>query len=58
MVIAGAELQASGEDALALVQARIAEGEKLSAAVTEVAAMTGANRKELYQAALGARAGK
>jgi len=58
VVIAGAELQASGEDALALVQARIAEGEKLSAAVTEVAAMTGANRKELYQAALGARAGK
>ncbi|HSN44323.1 MAG TPA: 16S rRNA (cytidine(1402)-2'-O)-methyltransferase [Propionibacteriaceae bacterium] len=55
VVIAGAELDASGEDALSLVQARIAEGEKLSAAVTEVAAMTGANRKELYQAALDSR---
>ncbi|HMR49537.1 MAG TPA: 16S rRNA (cytidine(1402)-2'-O)-methyltransferase [Arachnia sp.] len=53
VVIAGAEAAvASPEDALELVRRRMAEGERLSAAVSEVAAMTGANRKQLYQAAL------
>lgn len=53
VVIAGAEVPASSpEDALELVRRRMADGERLSAAVSEVAAMTGANRKQLYQAAL------
>ena len=53
VVIAGAEAPASSpEDALELVRRRMADGERLSAAVSEVAAMTGANRKQLYQAAL------
>jgi len=53
LVIAGAgPAVASAEDALELVRRRMAEGEKLSAAVSEVAAMTGANRKQLYQSAL------
>jgi len=55
VVVQGAPEQADGQDALALVQQRIAEGEKLSAAVAEVAQLTGANRKQLYQAALDAR---
>ncbi len=42
-------------DALALVRARMAEGEKLSAAVAEVASITGANRKQLYADALADR---
>jgi len=42
-------------DALALVRARMAEGEKLSVAVAEVAAITGANRKQLYAEALADR---
>ena len=53
LVIAGAgPAVASAEDALELVRRRMAEGEKLSAAVSEVAAMTGTNRKQLYQSAL------
>lgn len=58
VVIAGAEPHtASPEDALDLVRRRMADGEKLSSAVSEVAAMTGANRKQLYQAALKVKDG-
>lgn len=45
----------SPDDALALVQARISDGMKLSAAVTEVAGITGTRRKDLYAAALAAK---
>lgn len=56
MVVGGAEVTPPGvDDALGLVAARIAEGEKLSTAVRTVADVTGANRKELYEAALAAR---
>lgn len=55
VVVQGAEQAVDAEDALALVQRRIGEGEKLSAAVAEVAKLTGANKKQLYQAALDAR---
>lgn len=55
VVVEGAPLRDQSEDALALVQRRIADGEKLSAAVAEVAKLTGANKKQLYQAALDAR---
>lgn len=53
VVIAGAErAQVSPEDALDLVRRRMADGERLSSAVSEVATMTGANRKQLYKTAL------
>ena len=56
LVVSGATLEAaSPEEALALVQARIADGMKLSAAVTEVAGITGTRRKDLYAAALAAK---
>ncbi|MDO5737296.1 MAG: 16S rRNA (cytidine(1402)-2'-O)-methyltransferase [Propionibacteriaceae bacterium] len=56
LVVGGAEVQTAGvDDALELVSARIADGEKLSTAVRSVADVTGANRKELYEAALAAR---
>ena len=56
VVVGGAEEQQAGaDDVLELVAARIAEGEKLSSAVRSVADVTGANRKELYEAALAAR---
>ncbi|MCC2593628.1 16S rRNA (cytidine(1402)-2'-O)-methyltransferase [Tessaracoccus sp. OS52] len=56
VVVAGAAArEASLEDALELVSARVADGDKLSAAVRIVAEVTGANRKELYEAALAAR---
>ncbi|TRY18662.1 16S rRNA (cytidine(1402)-2'-O)-methyltransferase [Tessaracoccus rhinocerotis] len=56
VVVAGApEVVTSADDALGLVAARVAEGEKLSAAVRSVAEATGTNRKELYEAALAAR---
>ncbi|AQP45251.1 16S rRNA (cytidine(1402)-2'-O)-methyltransferase [Tessaracoccus flavus] len=42
----------SPDEALALVRDAIAGGAKLSAAVADVAAVTGANRKQLYAAAL------
>ena len=58
VVIAGADPAQDEVDALALVQARIGQGEKLSAAVAEVAASTGANRKQLYAQALAARDGR
>ncbi len=53
VVIAGAEpLATTAEDALALVRQAMAGGAKLSAAVADVAKVTGTNRKELYAAAL------
>ncbi|MEO7587967.1 MAG: 16S rRNA (cytidine(1402)-2'-O)-methyltransferase [Arachnia sp.] len=59
LVVGGAEEQVAGvDDALELVAARIADGEKLSTAVRSVADVTGANRKELYEAALAARKDK
>lgn len=56
LVVAGRDADApDADDALALVAQRVASGEKLSSAVREVAEITGANRKELYAAALAAR---
>lgn len=56
VVVAGAgEQSVDTEDALALVAQRVAEGDKLSAAVRAVAEATGTNRNELYEAALAAR---
>lgn len=56
VVIDGAQLPVtSTEDALVLVQRRIADGEKLSSAVSEVATATGIPRKPLYEAALAAK---
>ncbi|GAA4889278.1 16S rRNA (cytidine(1402)-2'-O)-methyltransferase [Tessaracoccus lubricantis] len=53
VVIAGAEApETSADDALALVRQAMAGGAKLSAAVAEVAKVTGTNRKALYAAAL------
>lgn len=40
------------EEALALVRARTAAGERMSAAVSEVAGLTGTNRRTLYAAAV------
>lgn len=48
----------SADDALMLVQSRMADGMKLSAAVAEVAELTGARRKELYAAAVAAKEGR
>ncbi len=56
VVVQGAEaIETSPADALDLVQARISSGEKLSAAVAEVAQLTGVNKKELYAAAVAAK---
>lgn len=56
MVIAGApDDGAEDVDPVELVRVRIGQGEKLSAAVAEVAAATGTNRKQLYAAALADR---
>ena len=56
VVVAGVPASApDAADALALVLARVEAGMKLSQAVAEVAADTGANRKQLYQAALDQR---
>ncbi len=53
VVVAGAETPSTAEaDALELVRQAVAGGAKLSAAVGDVAKLTGANRKELYAAAL------
>ena len=53
VVVAGAPpVATSVDDALELVRQAIAGGAKLSAAVADVAKVTGANRKELYSAAL------
>lgn len=56
VVVAGAQAQATSmEEGLALVRARMDDGEKLSSAVGEVARATGLSRKQLYEAALAAR---
>lgn len=56
VVIAGApDDGAEDVDPVELVRVRIGQGEKLSAAVAEVAAATGTNRKQLYAAALADR---
>lgn len=55
VVVAGADPADDDLDPLALVRQAMADGTKLSAAVAEVAASTGANRKELYAAALADR---
>ncbi|MCG6566977.1 16S rRNA (cytidine(1402)-2'-O)-methyltransferase [Tessaracoccus sp. ZS01] len=53
VVIGGAEPQeTSADDALALVRQAMAGGAKLSAAVADVAKITGTSRKALYAAAL------
>lgn len=53
VVVEGAQpVAASVGEALGLVRQRVADGAKLSAAVGEIARLTGANRKELYAAAL------
>lgn len=53
VVVAGAEPSTtSTDDALDLVRRAMAGGTKLSAAVAEVAALTGANKKALYAAAI------
>lgn len=58
VVVAGADPSAAGlEEALDLVAARIAEGERLSQAVRSVADLLGLPRKKLYEAALAARKG-
>lgn len=56
VVISGAPARSEGpEQALSMVARRMADGEKLSAAVAEVAQATGMRRKDLYQAALAER---
>ena len=56
VVVAGVENPRTGAaEALDLVASRIADGEKLSRAVREVADLFGVSRKELYEAALAAR---
>ena len=56
VVVAGAPDDGAEEvDPVELVRVRIGQGEKLSAAVAEVAAATGTNRKQLYAAALADR---
>ena len=58
VVVAGADPSAAGlEEALDLVAARIAEGERLSQAVRSIADLLGLPRKKLYEAALAARKG-
>lgn len=53
VVVAGAEPSAtSTDDALELVRRAMAGGTRMSAAVAEVAALTGANKKALYAAAI------
>lgn len=59
VVVDGAPQREIGaDDALELVRARIADGEKLSAAVAEVAKLTGARRKDLYAAAVADKEGR
>ncbi len=56
VVIAGASVQEfSLQQALELVQCRIADGQKLSSAVKEVAEFTAINRGALYTAAVAAK---
>jgi 16S rRNA (cytidine1402-2'-O)-methyltransferase len=54
VVVAGAPDDAMNLDgALALVRQQVSAGEKLSAAVSAVAQLSGVRRKDLYEAALG-----
>lgn len=56
LVVSGAEaVEVTTTEAVELVAQAMAGGAKLSAAVQEVAKATGANRKELYAAALAAK---
>jgi 16S rRNA (cytidine1402-2'-O)-methyltransferase len=56
VVVEGApRREASPEDALAQVQALVADGTRLKDAASEVATLTGLSSRELYQAALAAR---
>ncbi|WP_431865755.1 16S rRNA (cytidine(1402)-2'-O)-methyltransferase [Microbacterium paraoxydans] len=56
VVVEGAPRRdASPEDALAQVQALVADGTRLKEAASEVAALTGLSSRDLYQAALAAR---
>ena len=48
-------LPADPADALQAVLSRVESGQRLKEAVNEVAALTGAGKRELYQAALQAR---
>lgn len=53
VVIGGAARpEVSAADALESVRSRMSQGQRLSAAVAEVAALTGVNRRSLYAAAL------
>lgn len=59
VVLDGAQLEdLSADDALALVRARMADGMKLSAAVAEVAKLTGTRKKDLYAAAVADKEGR
>jgi 16S rRNA (cytidine1402-2'-O)-methyltransferase len=56
VVVEGApRREASLEDALAQVQALVADGIRLKDAASEVAGLTGLSSRDLYQAALAAR---
>jgi 16S rRNA (cytidine1402-2'-O)-methyltransferase len=56
VVVEGAPRRAvSADDALAQVQALVADGIRLKDAASEVAALTGLSSRDLYQAALAAR---
>ncbi|WP_347346889.1 16S rRNA (cytidine(1402)-2'-O)-methyltransferase [Microbacterium sp.] len=56
VVVAGATVrEVTPEDALAQVQALVADGIRLKDAAAEVAGLTGHSSRELYQAALAAR---
>ncbi len=58
VVVSGAPAQASSvEEALPVVQARVAAGERLKDVCADVAASTGLSKKGLYDAALAARQG-
>lgn len=55
VVEGAAPVEVSGDDALAQVQALVADGIRLKDAAAEVAAATGLSSRDLYQAALAAR---
>lgn len=56
VVVAGAQVRAANpEDLVGEVRARVDAGERLKDACAAVARETGASKRELYQAALGAR---
>ena len=56
VVEGAAPVEVSGDDALAQVQTLVASGIRLKDAAAEVAAATGLSSRDLYQAALAARA--